>query len=93
MADSTGVIWHRVGKEHGRAVLSGGKAPAPGKGVWVAALETRDGGQYSYEAIAVDGKVAYMRNCYCGQDRNIAWLMAEDFLFRRKAIPETAEGG
>lgn len=77
-------MWHRVGKERGRAVLSGGKADQPGRGVWIKDISTIQEQGYSKEAIAVDGRIVHVKNCYCGQDRNTAWTIAGDYLFGRR---------
>jgi hypothetical protein len=76
--------WHRLMKEHGRAVLSGRKAPEPGKGVWVANLDSTGTFQLSREAIAVDGRIVWQRDCWCGQDRAFAHSVAADYLFGRR---------
>lgn len=80
-------VWHRVGKEDGRAVLSGGKGKAPGRGVWVACLESSDSGQTTLEAVAVDGVEVWRHVCHCGSDRHYAFEVASDYLFgRRKGV-------
>lgn len=79
-------LWHRVGREAGRPVYTGGKAQEPGKGVWVKTLAEEDGGQTTTEAIAVDGVVVWQKVCFCGYDRHLAFEEAA------KHLPEKRGG-
>lgn len=81
MTDPT---WHRVLKEHGRAVL-GRKDKEPGKGVWVANVLGRSEVGHSIEAVAKDGVILKKFDCWCGYDRHVAWKFAESVLFGREA--------
>lgn len=57
--------------------MVGRKAKEPGPGVWVAETRERtDGGQTSYEAIAVDGTTVEERVCHCGHDRHLVMVKA-----------------
>lgn len=77
------IVWHRLMKEDGRAVLSGKTATQPGKGVWIATLARSDGGQTTTEAIAKDGIQVYTCDCYCGYDRHTFMTRATVHLFAR----------